>query len=266
MDLNLDSVSVEKITLPLFLSKELEVFVLRLDRIHDEISGNKWFKLRYYLEEAEYTGKTRLLSFGGPWSNHILATAAAAFMNKWGSIGIIRGDEKRGLNEMLARARDLGMEFHFISRTDYKHKKIPGGVMDDYTLVIPEGGAGVQGIRGAATILDHCNKNEFNYILCASGTGTMAAGLTAALSPGQQVIPVTVLKGFGKINSSLIRFMNIFYQQTGIPTDFVYTGKLFLAAIEMIAGDQFAPGSKLLIVHSGGLQGNRSLPKGTLIF
>ena len=264
MQINLSAITVEKIALPLFAKKNIDVSVLRLDKIHPEISGNKWFKLRFYLETAKREEKSHLVTFGGAWSNHVLATAAAANLYGFTSTGIIRGEENK--NEMLSQAAELGMKFIFISRREYKKKFIPEGVMDENSLLIPEGGAGEPGIAGAATILDHCDKSAFTDFICASGTGTMAEGLRRSISNNQNVIDIPVIKGYGKFSPSLLQFMNEFYKMTNIPTDFVYTGKMFYHALEMIATDHFPSSSRILFIHSGGLQGNRSLTKGTLIF
>jgi 1-aminocyclopropane-1-carboxylate deaminase len=265
MQINLSAITVEKIALPLFAKKNIEVSVLRLDKIHPEISGNKWFKLRFYLETAKREEKTHLVTFGGAWSNHVLATAAAAKLNGFSSTAIIRGEENRQ-NEMLSQAAGLGMKFIFIGRKDYSNKIIPEGTLDEKSLLIPEGGAGEPGIAGAATILDHCDKSAFTDFICASGTGTMAEGLNRSISKSQKLIAIPVIKGYGKFTPSLLQFMNEFYKMTHIPTDFVYTGKMFYRAMEMIAADHFPSSSRLLFIHSGGLQGNRSLTKGTLIF
>ena len=264
MHINLSAITVEKILFPLFIKKNIEASVLRLDKIHPLVSGNKWFKLQYYLEEAKNTSKKYLATYGGNWSNHILATAAAAKMNNLGSIGIIRGEELKN-TEMLMDAEKLGMQFIFLSRKHFKEKIIPDELPAD-TLLIPEGGSGEPGIRGASTILDYCDKNLFTHFICATGTGTMAEGLKRNLNQDQLLISIPVIKGYGKYTSPLLQFMNEFYSNTAIPTDFIYTGKMFYKAMELVNNDHFTPGSSLLFIHSGGLQGNRSLPKGSLMF
>jgi 1-aminocyclopropane-1-carboxylate deaminase len=200
------------------------------------------------------------------------------------------------------------MQLVFISREEYKSKNMPPGLLSPGDYVIPEGGYGELGAKGAATILEHC-PDDFTHYCCAVGTGTMMAGLVNALSGEQQVIGVSVLKnnmelekmiaslvqgngsaqqddnaltdahkanwqlvhdfhfgGYAKYQPALLEFMNDFYQRTGIPSDFVYTGKLFYAVSYLIREKRFPPGSKILLVHSGGLQGNSSLRKGTLMF
>ncbi len=269
--------------------------VLRLDKIHPLVSGNKWFKLRYYLQEAKEQNKKTIVTFGGAWSNHILATAAACKINQLNCIGIIRGEEAATLSPTLIQAKELGMQLIFISREDYAKKKIPAEINKEENYFINEGGYGTTGADGAATILDYCKKETYTHICCAVGTGTMMAGLIKGTSPQQQIIGISVLKnnieletsikslinpevtnfkvihdyhfgGYAKYKPALIDFMNTFYQQTNIPSDFVYTGKLFYGITDLIRTDFFSPGSRLLLIHSGGLQGNSSLSKGTLIF
>ena len=186
------------------------------------------------------------------------------------------------------------MQLVFLSREAYQSKQLPASLRNrDDCYIIGEGGYGITGAKGAATILDHTLKNKYSHICCAAGTGTMTAGLL--LHPYQtEVISVSVLKnnfqleddirhlvnnkkkpviihdyhfgGYAKHTPLLLSYMNEFYHHTTIPSDFVYTCKLFLAINDLIGNNYFKQGSKLLVIHSGGLQGNRSLNKGTLIF
>ena len=291
---DLSKITLDKLSLPLLIEKNVEVFVLRLDKIHPVISGNKWFKLQFYLQEAKAKNKTRIVTMGGPWSNHILATAAVCRLMNFDSVGIIRGEEPKIYSSTLTGAKACGMQFIFINRADYRLKNIPPELNSDKDYFIDEGGYGEKGMKGAATILAHCKK-EVTHICCAAGTGTMLAGLAQAATPWQEVIGFSVLKnnkslerainsllnegkqnyrvnhddhfgGYAKYQPKLLKFMNEFYQQTGIPSDFVYTGKLFFAVFDLIRNDFFKPNSQILVIHSGGLQGNDSLSKGTLIF
>ncbi|HSU28127.1 MAG TPA: hypothetical protein VLJ68_07085 [Chitinophagaceae bacterium] len=290
-----EKISIVKISAGAFTQQNLEISVLRLDTIHPVVSGNKWFKLRFELEQAIQKGKKIILTFGGAWSNHIVATACCAKQNGLQSIGIIRGEEERQLTPAMEDARDLGMELIFISREDYRKKKIPVHLSNDSTYIIEEGGYGPLGARGAATILDIKGTNGYSHICCAAGTGTTLAGLILAAGPTQTVIGISTLRnnfdleknilsltgdghpgyfishdyhfgGYAKWEPPLIDFMNEWYRQTNIPSDFVYTGKLFFAIRDLADKKYFPPGSNLLMIHSGGLQGNRSLSKGTLIF
>lgn len=293
--INTENITIDKVSIPLLTEKKVNIDLLRLDKIHPLVSGNKWFKLRYYIEEANQQNKKTILTFGGAWSNHILATAAVCKINQLNSIGIIRGEEAENLSSTLTQAKELGMKLFFVSRNDYQQKKIPAELHNTDYYQIAEGGFGNKGAAGAATILDHCKIEEYSHICCAAGTGTMAAGLLRKISSTQQIVAISVLKnylemedsikkivgesvnnltvnndyhfgGYAKHKPALLEFMNEFYKQTSIPTDFVYTGKLCYAIMDMIKKTHFSEGSNLLLIHSGGLQGNTSLSKRTLIF
>lgn len=290
--LALNDITTDDITR--FYNDKAVVHILRLDKISPVISGNKWFKLRYYLDEAKAMRKKGILTFGGAWSNHIIATAAACNMMGLQSIGIIRGEEAPQISPTLNLARNYGMQLIFISRTAFQNKEIPSALpLNDY-MIVNEGGYGEIGARGASTILDHC-ENSYTHYCCAAGTGTMVAGIINRLSSGTNITGISVLKnnrdidgmvqaivfenksnwqilhdyafgGYAKHTPALLKFMNEFYRQTNIPSDFVYTGKLFFAITDMIEKNYFPKGSKILVIHSGGLQGNASLPAGTLMF
>jgi 1-aminocyclopropane-1-carboxylate deaminase len=276
-----------------FFETSLEVAVLRLDKIHPVISGNKWFKLRFYLEDAKAKGKKILLTFGGPWSNHIIATAAAGQKNGFSTIGIIRGEEPVTLSPTLINARNYGMRLVFVPRDEYTKKNIPSTLPEEDCYIINEGGYGSLGAAGAATMLDGLVES-YTHICCAAGTGTMAAGL-ANSAKESKVVAISVLKnnhslegmiralltndalppvlnheyhfdGYAKYQPALLEFMNKLYQHTKIPTDFVYTGKLFYAVQDLVHKNFFPSHSRILLIHSGGLQGNLSLRKGTLMF
>jgi 1-aminocyclopropane-1-carboxylate deaminase len=281
-------------SIDLLKEKEISITVLRLDKIHPVISGNKWFKLQYYLKEAKAQNKKKIVTFGGAWSNHIIATAAACKLNGFASTGIIRGEEPVALSPTLQLAMEYGMQLYFISREDYNEKKVPAELQSEEHYLINEGGYGEKGAGGASDILNYTEK-DFTHCCCVVGTGTMMAGLIRTVSPDQKVIGISVLKnnheleknvrsllinepkqwqiihdyhfgGYAKYKPELIDFMNEFYRQTNISSDFVYTGKLFFAVSDLVKNCFFPAGSKLLLIHSGGLQGNASLGKGTLIY
>jgi len=292
MQLYFESISEEPVH---FLEKDdISVSVLRLDNIHPVISGNKWFKLQYYLKEAKEQQKQKIITFGGAWSNHIVATAAACKMNNILSAGIIRGEEPAQLSPTLLHAKEYGMQLFYTSREDYSEKNIPVGLADKDSYLVNEGGYGKPGADGAKDILNYCRK-DFTHCCAAVGTGTMLAGLINAAIPEQKIIGISVLKnndslersvtsllnnqpkqwqiihdyhfgGYAKYTPELIRFMNKFYHEAKIPSDFVYTAKLFYAIADLIIAGFFPPGSRILMIHSGGLQGNSSLRKGTLIY
>lgn len=284
----------------LYQQQGVAVEVLRLDLVHPGVSGNKWFKLKDYMADAAQGGRKVLLTFGGAFSNHLAATAAACHESGLKSIGVIRGERAPTLSHTLQQAEANGMDLYFTSREAYKTKQIPPEVWERYTrehvYIINEGGYGLKGRTGAQSILDYCTRERFTHIVAACGTGTTLAGLVAAAGPEQSVIGIPVLKnytameeeinallppelhsrytlihdyhfgGYAKWTPALTRFMNWWYEETGIPSDFVYTGKLFYAVDDLIGKGYFPPGSRVLVIHSGGLQGNDSLPKGTLIF
>lgn len=271
--------------------------VLRLDELHPVISGNKWFKLKYALEKAKTEGKERITTFGGAFSNHIVATACACNLAGIRSRGIIRGEESDKPSFTIQTAREYGMELEFISRAEFKTLRDSGFLLKNAgnDLIIPEGGAGAEGVRGAAEILNYVCPEQYTHIFCAIGTGAMAAGLLQRMGNHQQLICINVLKGgsfqqedilrlsgmpgnnlmirndfhfggYAKFTAELIRFMNSFYDRTGVPSDRVYTAKLFYAWQEMVKKELNDAAIHILLVHSGGLTGNTSLPKGTLIF
>jgi 1-aminocyclopropane-1-carboxylate deaminase len=285
--LQFENITIDRVDLPVNPNK-IEVSVLRLDKIHPVISGNKWFKLQYYINEAKQLDKTGLLTFGGAWSNHIIATAAAAAMNGLQASGIIRGEEPAVYSPTLMAASELGMRLYFTGREAYSNKEIPAGIDHASLLLIPEGGYGPMGALGAASISNYFNRALFTHICCAVGTGTMLAGLINSSPARQQLVGISVMKnnhsletavrallndpariftllhdhhegGYAKHSPRLLAFMNDWMQQTGIPSDFVYTAKLFLAISQLASNGYFPVQSRLLLIHSGGLQGNASL-------
>jgi len=282
-----------------YASKNISVDVLRLDEIHPVISGNKWFKLKVYLEDAEKQQRKVILTFGGAWSNHIVATAAMCSMQGFASIGIIRGEAATSLSPTLLEAQRYGMRLFFISREAYKNKTIPReayeGLKKSDIYVINEGGYGEKGAEGSMDILKSWSAEKYTHLVAAAGTGTMLAGLINASQPQQQVIGISVLKNnvsiesaiqpllfssknnfqirhqfhfgrYAKHTPELLRFMNEWHTATRIPTDFVYTAKMFYAADQLLQNNFFKSGDSILLIHSGGRHGNRSLPAGALSF
>ena len=302
--INLAAACTDHLLLPELAAKGLSMDVLRLDKIHPVISGNKWFKLKYHLELARQGNHATIITFGGAYSNHLVATACACRMQGFQPVGIVRGEKPVHLSATLQTAARYGMELHYVSRQAYAQKqqdehiqKLIAGYHHPYT--IPEGGMGEAGIRGCSEILQLASNNNYSHILCCIGTGTLFKGLMLAKAAGQQLIGIPVLKleagspflqsmeqhiaehglatscqlllpyhfgGYAKRPPELLHFMNQFYQQTGIPTDFVYTGKLMAACMQLIRTGFFSAGSRLLAIHSGGLQGNASLALQTLLF
>jgi len=269
--------SIDNVNLQSLDQHSIQMDVLRLDKIHPVISGNKWFKLKEYLTIAITEGRRHLVTFGGAWSNHIIAAACAAHHAGLSSTGIIRGEKPANPSPTLRGAEEYGMQLEFISRSAYRQKEEPAFLASltaryPNAIIIPEGGAGQPGIKGSMDILRGIDSSPYFHILCAVGTGTTYKGLMAAAAPGQEVIGISVLTapyhfgGYARHTPELLNFMNSWYHATGIPSDIVYTGKLFYAAVDMVRKGLFPPHSRLLLIHSGGLQGNRSLPPGSLDF
>ncbi len=268
---------IQKINSDLFSEKKVDVSVLRLDLIHPQISGNKWFKLKYNLEEAKRLGYDTILTFGGAFSNHIHATAVACNQAGFKSIGVIRGEPSSIGNYTLSDAAANGMQLFFVSREDY-NKKQEAGFIKSLTerfgnfYSVPEGGDNELGAKGCEEILP--TQNNFDIVLCACGTGTTLKGISNSLQPSQKIIGISVLKGVGDLNANanvnaeyhfggyakhtneLLEFKKNFEAQTQIPLDYVYTSKLFFGAYDLIKSNRLT-GNKILIIHSGGLQGNR---------
>ena len=285
----------------LLLQKKISLAVLRLDTIHPVVSGNKLFKLHYFLEAAAASAHKTIITFGGAYSNHLAATAFACKTAGIKSIGIVRGEQPTTLSHTLQQCLADGMQLDFISREQYAEKEHPGFLQQLKNnwgdgIIVPEGGYGNTGTAGAALIWQCIPQNSYTHICTAAGTATTLAGILQG-SAGETVIGIPVLKGmtdipariafccgnndkkeqlqvfdgyhfggYAKKTPGLLAFMNTFWQQHQIPTDFVYTAKLFYAVFDKIKNDHFKPGSKILCLHTGGLQGNFSLQKGSLLF
>lgn len=282
----------------LLQQKRIRLQVLRLDEVHPIVSGNKIFKLHYYLEGIN---NNTIITFGGAYSNHLVATAFACRQKNIRSIGVVRGEKPATLSHTLQHCLEYGMQLHFVSREAYDKKEDLSfiatlkNIYGDSTIV-PEGGYGVEGAAGAADIMKYV-PDDTTHICCAAGTATTAAGLLLKCAQHQQIVMFPVLKGMqdiidrtfflteGKFNAgqlkiqydyhfggyakktpSLIQFMNELYDEHKLPTDFVYTGKMMFGVMDLIKRDCFLPGSLICCVHTGGLQGNLSLPKNTLTF
>jgi 1-aminocyclopropane-1-carboxylate deaminase len=276
---------------------QVKIDLLRTDLIHPVISGNKWYKLRYYLEDAMANGCKEIASFGGAYSNHIVATACACQQLHLKSFGFIRGDKTEPLSPTLVSAQSFGMQLQFVTRSDYKNKtSIIENNSKKGRYWIPEGGYGILGAKGAATILEKVAIKEYSHIVAAIGSGTMVAGLLNASLPHQKVVGISSQKnnasleseikmlvatenqerliyisdyhfgGFAKHPTNLLHFMNQFWLEESVPTDIVYTGKVFFAITDLLEKKYFNPNDRVLVIHSGGLQGNLSLPKNSLLF
>jgi 1-aminocyclopropane-1-carboxylate deaminase len=287
MELQLDIFSPEQqISNKLFADKGVEVFIKRDDMIHPIISGNKWRKLKYVLQQAQAEGKTHLVTFGGAYSNHLLATAAAAARFGFKATGIVRGEEVQ--NDTLFLCRLHGMQLIFADRDSYHDKSALFAkyfAEDNNAFFIDEGGASPEAAKGCSELVNELT-DTYDQIFCACGTGTTAAGIVNGiaqknLSTHFNAIPVFKNGGFireeidkyltapaqytlhtdyhfggyGKTTPELIQFIKKFVAETGILIEPVYTGKMLYAVYDLIAKDHFKPGSKILAIHSGGIWG-----------
>lgn len=280
----------QQIALP--FPNEITLHLKREDLIHPFVSGNKFRKLKYNLLKAKEEKKTKLLTFGGAFSNHIAAVAYAGKENKLETIGIIRGDELESQiseNPTLQFAQDCGMQFEFVSREEYHNKtndffieNLKNRYGDFY--LIPEGGANSLAVKGCEEILTE-EDSQFSHICCSIGTGGTISGLINSAHLDQKIIGFPSLKGdflsddirkfaensnwdlvadyhfggYGKINEELVRFINDFYHQTKIPLDPIYTGKMMFGIVDLIQKGYFPNGAKILAIHTGGLQGIKGM-------
>jgi len=270
---------------PLFEQKQVYVHIKRDDMIHPFISGNKWRKLKYNLEEAQKQDKQRLVTFGGAWSNHLLATACAGASYGLRTKGFVRGEAVD--NPVLSMCKLFGMELNFVDRDSYKDKKALFEAMDEKEryYFIDEGGSGKLAAKGCAELIDEL-AGGYDHIFCAAGTGTTVAGLALGMatgSPSSQLHVVPVLKGgdfireemvlldapvdhttlhtdyhfggYAKTKPPLIDFIKDFVSLTGIMIEPTYTGKAMYALHDLIGQDYFKPNSRILFIHTGGLTG-----------
>lgn len=279
------SVSVEQKLHFIALGQEVELFVKRDDLIHPFISGNKWRKLKYYLNYARTHNKTKLVTFGGAYSNHLLATACAGAVFGYKTKAFVRGEEITELNHMLTLCKLYGMELEFVTREAYRQKDGLYADVTDDTLIIPEGGYGEPALQGCAEIADELTQ-EYDYIATAVGTGATLAGLAkgvAVRQPNCKVAGICALKGaeylngeiqdlipdltnwellhnyhhggYAKTTPELIAFLKTFTAQTGVLIDPVYTAKTAYAITDLFKQNYFKPNSKVLMLHTGGLIG-----------
>jgi len=271
--------------------------MLRLDLVHPIVSGNKWYKLKGYIEAAIQENAHTLASFGGPFSNHIVALAFAGKTFGFSTTGYIRYNQNETLTPSLQEAMEYGMELIFLGRTHFQEQKarLLADKKSSGTYFIDEGGYGILGVLGFSSIAEEVDITPYDYIIAAVGTGTMLAGLINISNDHQKIIGIPVLKnegsiekeintilplikktytllhqfhqgGYAKTSEVQINCMNQFWKQNGIATDIVYTGKLITAMDTLLKENYFEKNSKILLVHSGGLQGNRSLAPGILDF
>lgn len=292
-------IQISSINLELKNSGKAAIDILRLDQIHKTISGNKWYKLKYNLLEAEKRNASAVLSFGGAYSNHLHALAYAGKIFGIKTIGIVRGEKVE--NPTLQDCQNWGMELHFISRSDYR-QKTETDFLDNLenqfsgAYIIPEGGDNTLGQKGCTQILNKVLAANYDILCCSVGTGTTIKGLASTFNknieinnkqtglsgkevwgfapfknahslrekisttiPNLQYIDDYHFGGFGKIKPELERFIADFYKKYNIELDRVYTAKMFFGLQQELSKTPNLANKKILAIHTGGLQGNRSL-------
>jgi 1-aminocyclopropane-1-carboxylate deaminase len=284
------------------VNPKFDVRLLRLDLLHPEAQGNKWFKLKYNLEKARKDGRDTLLSFGGAWSNHLHALALTGRKEGFKTIGIVRGEEPKLWSDTLLDCKAAGMDLHFISRAEYKEKNenfFKQYLRDRFGSfhLIPEGGSNFHGVNGTLEIVGRDLAQEYDLIACPVGTGATLAGIALssgntpvlgfpALAQGaylrgeieQQLLyflfdeesVAEVMEnlhlhldghcgGFAKVNEELLQFQKKFQQTNQVELDLLYTAKMMMALCKELQKEDWAFGTKILCVHTGGLQGNRGV-------
>lgn len=255
--------------------------------IHPEISGNKFWKLLYNIENylSQNPNNSQIITFGGAFSNHIFAVSALGELLEIYTLGIIRGDELEEnwkTNPTLSKACQNGMKFRFVSRTDYRDKeKLTQNLQQEFpeALIIPEGGTNELAVEGVKFMLGEETK-EFNYLCCPVGTGGTLAGISKFAEDNQKVLGFIVVKddslesktlqlsgrknfqffdasdgGYGRVTTENVEFINNFFSKYKIPLEPIYTSKMFRNIFELIDKDFFPANSKILAFHTGGLQG-----------
>ena len=270
----------------------VRLFVKRDDLTHPHVSGNKWRKLKYNLEAAKGAGKTALLTFGGAYSNHLAATAAAGQLMGWKTLGFVRGEPYSPLNPTLSFAAECGMELNYLERSIYRERCKGTGLeaFEKEYWILPEGGSNLLALKGCAELAEECAAQLGawpDFICVAAGTGATAAGLICGSPDTTRVLAFPVLKGgfmqkeisnflkmagqeaknnwqvagdyhfggYAKFNTELTGFINHTKAVHDIPLDPVYTGKLFFGVADLLKKGYFPPGSTVLLIHTGGLQG-----------
>lgn len=270
------------------LPQPVQLTIKRLDLIHPQISGNKFFKLKYNLLAAQQQGFSQVLTFGGAFSNHIAATAFAAQHFGFQSIGMIRGEElaSQPFNPTLQAAHDLGMQLNFVTRSEYRLRHQAGYLQQlqqqyPQAFIIPEGGSNALAIQGTQEILSPDDMENYDVICCAVGTGGTLAGIIESSSDHQHILGFSALKGdflkqdiqqwtdksnwsltdayccggYAKTTLKLRQFIQNFEQEYAIPLEHIYTAKMMMGIFDLIQKNHFPTNTRILAIHTGGLQG-----------
>ena len=280
---------IEELQHPLLTEKKIQLFVKRDDLIHPDIMGNKWRKLKYNIEEVKKQGKNGLVTMGGAYSNHIYATAAAGEVFGLQTFGIIRGDELNNKsNPTLRFASEKSMQLRFVDRKTFReireHPELLSQEFADWYF-LPEGGTNELAVKGCSELPNEI-KMDYSLIVLPIGTGGTFCGVLNGVSDHQTVLGISSLKGdfvkrevkelinqfgidksnyevnteyhfggYGKTKRELIDFINWFKEFFGVPLDPIYTGKTFFAVWDMIKTDKFEENLRIVLLHTGGLQG-----------
>lgn len=277
----------------------VEVFLKREDLLHPLVSGNKFRKLKYNFQEAKKQAKDTILTFGGAFSNHIVATSAAAKLSQLKSVGVIRGEELGGENleqtlshnETLRNAKEMGMQLLFVDRETYRNKDNPTYIdalkrkLGDFYLV-PEGGTNDLAVKGCEEILSETDK-DFNVICCPVGTGGTVSGIINSSHEQHYILGFSALRGdflkdevnqrvkknnweiiidyhfggYAKVDRTLIDFINDFKTNYKVLLDPIYTGKMMYGIFDRIEKGEFPKNTRILAIHTGGLQGISGINK-----
>jgi 1-aminocyclopropane-1-carboxylate deaminase len=288
---------LQEIFHPVLENAGIRLLVKREDLNHHTVSGNKWWKLKYNLIDAINNQSTQVLTFGGAFSNHIYATAAATSLLGIKCIGIIRGERTNPLNPTLKFAENAGMYLHFISRTAYRSKNETAFIEElsrlfGKSFIIPEGGTNLQALKGCKEFSEKLEKIDFDKVVVPIGTGGTITGIISGIDPHKETVGVAILKngqflqeevtsllqqlnmedrqnfkilseyhhgGYAKVTPPLLDFIRYMKINHNLPLDHVYTAKLLWAIFEEARRNNFKRGTTLLAIHTGGLQGSQEV-------
>lgn len=275
----------------------VEIDVKRDDLIHTDVQGNKWRKLSHNLRKASKNNQTNIITMGGPWSNHLAATASACLLLGFSCEAFVRGKiNESDYSATIKHCLSCGMKLHFLEKHEYdilKEQEIPN--IDSSRYFIPEGGANADGVKGCMEILQE-EKTIYDYVATPVGSGTTCAGLLLAAKSHTRILAFSVFKnadrlakmieekirlydsnesvistamkklvvidkyhfgGFANVTNELMEFRQSLYKDTGINTDLVYTAKMFYGIQDMIRTGFFKKQAKIMLLHTGGIQGNQ---------
>ncbi len=290
------SLQFQQLNHSLYRSKSIDVYLVRSDKVHPQVSGNKWFKLKYALQNAKQQSVQTLISFGGAYSNHIHALAYAAHQLDIQAVGFIRGEWSDD-NQTLQDAQNWGMQLHSLSREQYREKSSPAFLGDlkkkfPNSIIISEGGSGPLAVKGVGDLMSDIESKlpDLDVLVAACGTGGTLAGLINGAKSTQSILGIPILKGaqflnqdieqllqlsessvkchwqldleghyggYGKVKAEHVQAMQAIEQHHQVVIEPVYVAKMWRRFDELVEQDFFAPGSKIALLHSGGLQGRR---------